>query len=261
MLDPTTCSGGDAIDPLAPWPHELDAAARDNEGLEAIGPQTGEQFQHRLVDEIGIRPVELRVTRRLDPVAGDLRELGRCHAGMGRHDQFDQALLAGLGQRSDVVVENRPERLLPLPFRMLARQRLHPVERKRKLHIHRLLAPQRAVIVECRDALRRRHEIRRAFPRHRRDEVKDRLLRPAVIPGRKRIFLRKRMTARGRCRSRYQKTCKDRTTTDRIPRHESPFLFSHEASQNGPAFRGRSVRVSSCLWASRSGSRPWRVDP
>ena len=42
-----------AIDTLGPRAHELDAAAGDDEGLEAVRAQVGEEFQHRLVDHLG----------------------------------------------------------------------------------------------------------------------------------------------------------------------------------------------------------------
>ena len=42
--------GRDAIDLLRPRAHELDAAAGDDEGLEAVRAQVGEQFDHRLID-------------------------------------------------------------------------------------------------------------------------------------------------------------------------------------------------------------------
>src|SRR5207249_10254603 len=45
-LLPTICSGGMAIDPLRKDSHEIDAAAGDYEGLEAIAAQIGEQFEH-----------------------------------------------------------------------------------------------------------------------------------------------------------------------------------------------------------------------
>ena len=48
-------------------------------------------------------------------------------------------------------------------FRVLRRQRLDPIDRKNDLEIHRLLGPQRAVVVEGGDALVRRHEIRAAL--------------------------------------------------------------------------------------------------
>ena len=42
--------GRDAVDLLGEDAHEFDAAARDDEGLEAVGAQVGEQLEHRLVD-------------------------------------------------------------------------------------------------------------------------------------------------------------------------------------------------------------------
>ena len=81
------------------------------------------------------------------------------------------ALLARRGERLHVALEHRLERLLGLPLRMLRRQRLDAVEREGELEIDRLLAPQRAVIVEGGDAFGRWHEVRAALRRHARDEV------------------------------------------------------------------------------------------
>ena len=44
-----------------------------------------------------------------------------------------------------------------------------------ELEVHRLLGPERAVVVERRRCARRRHEVGRAFRRHLLDEVDDRL--------------------------------------------------------------------------------------
>src|SRR5438067_9708303 len=70
---------------------------------------------------------------------------------------------------------------------MLRGERLHTVEREEQLEIHRLLAPERAVVIERGNALLGRDKIRRAFLGDLGDEVSDRLLRCAVIPRWKRI--------------------------------------------------------------------------
>ena len=57
-----------AVDALGPRAHELDAAARDDEGLEAVGAQVGQQLEHRLVDQLGVRPLEARIACRREPV-------------------------------------------------------------------------------------------------------------------------------------------------------------------------------------------------
>ena len=59
--------------------------------------------------------------------------------------------------------------------------------RRRELEVHRLLGPERAVVVEGGDALGHRNEIRRSFGGHALDESNDRLFRRAVVPGRQRI--------------------------------------------------------------------------
>ena len=100
------------------------------------------------------------ITRGREPVGDDLLKFCRGHAGMRHGDDFDQSFFAGLRQRLQVAVQHRRERLLGLPFRMHRRHDLHAVEREGQLHIHRLLDPERAVVVEGRDALLDRHEVR-----------------------------------------------------------------------------------------------------
>ena len=63
--------GRDAVDPLGEHAHELDAAARDDEGLEALRAQIGEQLEHRLIGELGVRPVEPRMASGGEPVGDD----------------------------------------------------------------------------------------------------------------------------------------------------------------------------------------------
>ena len=160
--------GRNAVDLLGPRPHELDAAARDDEGLEAVGAQIGEQLQHRLVDELGVGPLEARMPRGREPVRA--RSCGTppsvmpaCVAAMISSRPFSPAAAT----RLHVAVEQRLERLLVLPLRMLRRQRLDAVDREGDLEVDRLLAPQRAVVVEGGDALGGRHEVRRRPPSSR----------------------------------------------------------------------------------------------
>ena len=64
--------GRNAVDPLGPRPHELDAAAGDDERLEAVGAKICEQLDHRLIDELVVRPIEARMPGRGEPVGDDL---------------------------------------------------------------------------------------------------------------------------------------------------------------------------------------------
>ena len=59
---------------------------------------------------------------------------------------------------------------------------MHAVEGEEQLEVHRLLRPQRAVVVEGGDALGGGDEARPALLRHARDEVEDGLLRAALVP-------------------------------------------------------------------------------
>ena len=86
--------GRDAVDLLGPGPHELDAAAGDDEGLEAVGPQVSEQLEHGLVDHLGVGPPGRRMPRGGQPLVDDWLELFGRDPGMGGHDQFEEPLLA-----------------------------------------------------------------------------------------------------------------------------------------------------------------------
>ena len=52
--------GRNAVDALGPGAHELDAAAGDDEGLESVGAEVSEQFEHRLIDHLGVELAGLR---------------------------------------------------------------------------------------------------------------------------------------------------------------------------------------------------------
>jgi hypothetical protein len=127
-----------------------------------------------------------------EPVLDDRGELVGRHSGVRREQDLDDAFLAGGREAFHVAGENGLVRLLVLPLRMLRRERLDAVEREQELEVHRLLAPQRAVVVEDGDALLRLDELGRALLRHLGDELGDRFLRRAVGPRGQRIVDRAR---------------------------------------------------------------------
>jgi hypothetical protein len=57
---------------FGPGAHELDIATRDDEGLEPVVPKISDQFQHRLVHQLGIGALEARMPRRCEPIDDDL---------------------------------------------------------------------------------------------------------------------------------------------------------------------------------------------
>ena len=101
---------------------------------------------------------------------------------------------------------------------------LHAVEREGQLHIHRLLDPERAVIVEGRDALLDRHEVRPALRRDACDEIEDRSLGRALVPGRQRIALRLRhrggRAERGRQHRKHRQRREQDATIDAGKSHD-----------------------------------------
>ena len=66
---------------------------------------------------------------------------------------FSEVPLVKLRHGLPIAREHGLERLLGLPLRLLGRQCRHAVEREQTPGVHRVLDPQRAVLVERRDAL------------------------------------------------------------------------------------------------------------
>ena len=144
-------------------------------------------FKHRLINHFRVEPAGLRMSGRGDPILYDLLKFHRGHARVRGHDEFEERVVAA-GERGFVVsLENRSERFPCFPFGMPTGKRLHAVEREIKLHWQRLFAPERAVIVKRGDALRHRHEVRRAGCGNLRDKRDDRPLGFAVVPRWQRI--------------------------------------------------------------------------
>ena len=113
--------------------HELDAAAGDDERLEAVGAQVAEQFEHRLVDALGVGPLEPRMLRgRAASPARSLRtRRSSCRRGwpaMISSSAFSPPASAAFMSPASSDLNGS----LVLPLRMLRRQRLDAVEREQR---------------------------------------------------------------------------------------------------------------------------------
>jgi hypothetical protein len=172
----------DAVGAGYPRPHEIDAAARDDERFEFIGAQIREQFMHRLVGALVIRAMKPRMTGRAHPRPYRGLKLVDGHAGMRDGQHVEQPLLAGGAKFLHIAGKNQVEWLFLFPFRMVLGARLDAVKRKDHLEVHRLLAPQRAVVVECRDAQMRGHILGCGLVCRLVDERDDGLLHRSCIP-------------------------------------------------------------------------------
>src|SRR5262249_23689554 len=88
-----------------------------------------------------------------------------------------------------------------------------PLEAVDDLRVNRVLDPQRAVLVERRDALLRRHEFRVGAIGRGLNEMQDRLLRCPVIPRWQRIV--RRLDVGGYKAERQERSCPK--TLHRLP--------------------------------------------
>jgi len=163
---------GEAVDIGRPCPHEVRAAAGEDPAGEAVAVQQAEQLEHGLVHRRRIGPPEARVPGRGQPApAGGVEFLGG-DARVGERHQLDQGLHAARAQFREVG-----------GMAQLGR----PVQREDQLGVHGLLGPQRAVVVEYRDAVAFGDEIRRITIGHGGQELDDRLLGGRLTPARQLI--------------------------------------------------------------------------
>jgi hypothetical protein len=130
------------------------------------------------------------MARARHPIAHDPVELFGRVADVRRREQLENAVLAARERALNVAREHGLEGLAVGPVRVLRRERAHAVERERELHVDRLLGPERAVVVERRDALGRGHEVRSGRG-DARDEADDRIPRGSGIPRGQRIGRRR----------------------------------------------------------------------
>jgi len=136
-------------------------------------------------------------------------ELLHRHAGQRRGKDFLQIRHRQLGRCLAVPREHGLERLHARKFRFGLDHRRHALQAIDHLRIHRVLDPDRAVLVESGDALLGRHELRACPVRGGAHEVEDRLLRRPVVPRAQRVSRGLRLRRRGKenlgqCRSHGQ---------------------------------------------------------
>jgi hypothetical protein len=128
------------------------------------------------------------------------------------------------------MIGRRP--LSSFPGRMFRRHHPDSIERKGYLEIDGLLAPERPVIVEYGDPLRRPDEIRAAGCGHPGHEVCDRLACLSLVPGRKRISPPgNRNCTQGKCGAQHHSSCSADT-------HSCPRDDSAPSNSNHPALVG-----------------------
>ena len=101
--------------------HEVLSASGDEVGLVAVGAKVLHDFQHGLVDELGVGAVPARIFGGGDPVVRDLLEVVDRHSGMGCHHDGFQVLGSELRHGGLVAGKHSGERGSGLPLGMLGR--------------------------------------------------------------------------------------------------------------------------------------------
>ena len=180
--------GRDSIHLGSPGTHEFDATAGNDEHLKTARAQVTHQFELRLIDTLGVKPLEPWMLRRFDPVAGDGGEFVGRHAGVRGHSHLKEALLARRNDRLHVAFQKRLEGLCCLPIRVLGGEFFHSVEDERDLGVDRLLHPQGTVVVKRGDPLGRFDVVLAVLVRHGGNEFQDCFLRRTVVPRREWIL-------------------------------------------------------------------------
>ena len=182
--------GRDAIDLLRPRAHELDAAAGDDEGLESVRPQVGEQFEHRLIDHLRVSP--LPVTGCLAVAIQSFTIFSNSSVVMPAWVAMTISIIAFSPPASAALtspLSSEAKGSLSFHSGCCGASAFTRSKAKMELEIHRLFGPERAVVVERGDALGRRHEVGRIVLRDLCHEFEDRRLGRPVIPRGERIGL------------------------------------------------------------------------
>ena len=185
--------GRDAVDLLGHGPHEVAVAAGGDVVREPVRLEVAQQLDHRQVAALVERAAERRVLAAAQERVGGARVVLDVLAGEGlqhaahQHAQVAVVAVVVLVDRPAeprvVLVVRRLPRLLRAQRLVLLRHLGEAHEDEAELDRHRLLAPERAVVVVHGDPLGRRHVVRPALRRHALDEVDDRRARRRVVPG------------------------------------------------------------------------------
>src|SRR5579871_2968577 len=122
-----------------------------------------------------------------EPVRNDLGELVCRYATMCCDDHLKHPAISTGSQGLHVVMQESSKWLLRLPLRMLRGELFDAVEGESKFGVHRLLCPQRAVVVDGYDAICWRNEIGATLLGYASYKISNCLLGLTVVPRRKRI--------------------------------------------------------------------------
>src|SRR6266511_652989 len=174
--------GRDAVDLVGIDAHEVLTAAGHDVGLVGVVAQVTQHFEHRLIDELGIRPLPARIARGFEPLLRFGVELLHRHAGQRRGEDLLEVAHRELRYRLAVAGEHGLERLGVPELRPLRRHRRDALQAVDHLRVHRMLDPQRAVLIEHRDAVLRNDVARTRSVDGRAHEIEDRLLCRPFVP-------------------------------------------------------------------------------
>jgi hypothetical protein len=120
--------------------------------------------------------------RGFDPLLSFGVELLYRHASQRRGKDFLEVPQTEFGYRLPIARECGLERLDVLEFRLVCDHRRNTFETVDHLRVHRMLDPERAVLVKDGDAILCRHVVRARRVGCSSYEVEDRLLHGPVVP-------------------------------------------------------------------------------
>ena len=179
-----------AIDLVADRPHEVTTATRGYVVRKSIGLQEAQQLDHRRIRRLEVPARERRmlcgteesVCLALKVLHADSLVRSEDSARERSHVRVVARVVIGhhLSEPAIVALERRLPGLALLQLRLRVRHRDKTPKNEVELDRHRLLAPQRPIVVEHCDALVDRHGIRHCPV----DELDERLSRWAIPPAR-----------------------------------------------------------------------------
>src|SRR5882757_4208047 len=138
-------------DAWCPRSKEFRGAPGDDPRPVAMGTKQCQHLHHWLIDAFRVTMVEARVVCADEPAGYEFVKCIGCRFGMGCKYDLPHCTKTAFYQTRHIACQRGLKYFAGYPFRMLRRQRLHPISRENHLGINRLLDPEGSIVIEYGD--------------------------------------------------------------------------------------------------------------
>ena len=167
---------------FSPHSHEVKSTSRNDIGLEAIGTQIIQHFQHGLIRKVSVTPLESSMLGLFDPIRNTFLEFNVRHPCMCRAQNRNQPSFHICFDHIHVTVQSRSKVFVVFPLRMLWSKSLQFSQRKEQLERQWILGPQCSVVIKNSDPVCFWDKLITGRVGHRVNEFHKRSFGVSIIP-------------------------------------------------------------------------------